>query len=156
MPPAIKVALQEDYGKPRPALVIQSDLFDQHPSVTVLPVTGELQDAPLFRFRVEPDAFNGLQKTSDILVDKAQAIPRARAGEVFGQLSEEQFVGSASRAGCISGNHLIFSSHCCWYTSSPCKCTAPASVSVELPDAKPQRANIHAPRAVPSTSSLLA
>ena len=33
------------YGKPRPALIIQSDLFDEHPSVTILPVTGELRDA---------------------------------------------------------------------------------------------------------------
>ena len=34
----VSIALQGDYGKPRPALVIQSDLFDEHPSITVLPV----------------------------------------------------------------------------------------------------------------------
>jgi mRNA interferase MazF len=57
----VTVALQGAYGKPRPALVIQSDLFDAHPSVAVLPVTSELRDAPLFRIRVEPDAKNGLR-----------------------------------------------------------------------------------------------
>lgn len=88
----VTIALQGDYGKPRPALVVQSDLFDAHPSVTVLPVTGELREAPLFRIRVESDPLNGLQKTSDIMVDKAQSVPRERIGDVFGQLSEEQLL----------------------------------------------------------------
>ncbi|WP_387690097.1 type II toxin-antitoxin system PemK/MazF family toxin [Photorhabdus sp. RM71S] len=43
----ITVALQEAYGKPRPALVIQSDNFDEHPSITILPMTSTLIDAPL-------------------------------------------------------------------------------------------------------------
>jgi len=38
--------------KPRPALVIQSDLFDAHPSVTILHVSRELRTAPLFRIAV--------------------------------------------------------------------------------------------------------
>ena len=38
------VALPGAHGKPRPALLIQSDLFDEHPSVTILPVTGEVRD----------------------------------------------------------------------------------------------------------------
>ena len=40
----VTIALQGDYGKPMPALIVQPDLFDEHPSVTVLPVTGELRD----------------------------------------------------------------------------------------------------------------
>ena len=51
----VTVALTGDYGKPRPALVIQSELFDNHPSVTLLPVTNTLVDAPLLRLTVEPD-----------------------------------------------------------------------------------------------------
>lgn len=35
----VTIALQGDFGKPRPALVIQADQFSEHPSVTVLPVT---------------------------------------------------------------------------------------------------------------------
>ncbi len=85
----VTVALQGDYGKPRPALVIQSDLFDQHPSVTVLPVTGELRDTPLFRISVEPDRENSLQKPSQIMVDKIQTVPRDKIGVPFGSLGEE-------------------------------------------------------------------
>ena len=36
----VTVALPGAIGKPRPALVIQSDLFDQHRSATILPVSG--------------------------------------------------------------------------------------------------------------------
>lgn len=60
----VTVALQGDLGKPRPALVVQSDLFSAHPSVTVLPVTSELVDAPVFRLTLVPDARNGLQRPS--------------------------------------------------------------------------------------------
>lgn len=88
----VTIALQGDYGKPRPALIIQSDLFNEHPSVTILPVTSELRGAPLFRVRIEPEPANGLQKTSEIMVDKAQSVPRERVGEVFGQLKEEQML----------------------------------------------------------------
>ena len=48
----VTIALSGGYGKPRPALIIQSDFFDAHPSITVLPVTSELREAPLFRIRV--------------------------------------------------------------------------------------------------------
>jgi len=82
------VSLKGDYGKPRPALVVQSDLFDQHPSVTVMPVSGELRDTPLFRLRVEPDDSNGLEKPSQIMVDKIQTVARERIRERIGQLND--------------------------------------------------------------------
>ena len=88
----VTVALQGDYGKPRPALIVQSDLFDEHPSVTILPVTSELRETPLFRIRVFPSAINGLQKASDIMVDKAQSVPRERIGDAFGHLTSEQML----------------------------------------------------------------
>jgi len=53
-------------------LVIQSDLFNDHPSITILPVTSELRGAPLFRVLVEPDAGNRLHKRSQVMVDKAR------------------------------------------------------------------------------------
>ncbi|MEY3791694.1 MAG: hypothetical protein RLZ09_2531 [Pseudomonadota bacterium] len=56
----VTIALQGDFGKPRPALVVQSDFFENHPSVTVLPVTSDLRDTPLFRVLVEPSQENGL------------------------------------------------------------------------------------------------
>jgi len=55
----VTVALPGAYGKPRPAVVMQSDLFGEHPSVTILPVTNELRDLPLFRVPVSPTLLHG-------------------------------------------------------------------------------------------------
>jgi mRNA interferase MazF len=85
----VTIALQGDYGKPRPALIVQSDLFDEHPSVTILPVTSELRQLPLFRVPVAPSEANGLKKPSEIIIDKAQTVSRERIGEVLGHLDEE-------------------------------------------------------------------
>ena len=86
-------------GKPRPALVIQSDLFDVHPSVTILPVTSELRLAPLFRIAVNPSELNGLSKPLQVMVDKPQSVAREKIGKVFGHLDDEAmlavFVGFA-------------------------------------------------------------
>ncbi len=84
----VTIALQGDYGKLRPALVIQSDLFAEHPSVTVLPVTSQLRDTPLFRIAVEPAPRNGLRNPSQVMVDKAQTLPREKIGAAFGRLDE--------------------------------------------------------------------
>lgn len=85
----VTVALQGDLGKPRPALVIQSDLFDSHPSVTILPVTSELRDTPLFRIAVPPNEQNGLSRPSQVMVDKPQSISRDKIGAVIGHLDDE-------------------------------------------------------------------
>jgi mRNA interferase MazF len=84
----VTIALPGSYGKPRPALVIQSDLFDEHPSVTILPVTSELRETPLFRIEVAPDATNGLRKRSQVMIDKTQTVPRVKLGEPFGRLDD--------------------------------------------------------------------
>ena len=84
----ITIALPGDYGKPRPAVVIQSDLFEAHPSVTVLPVTGELRDTPLFRVRIEPSGDNGLRKVSVVMLDKAQTVARGRVRQTIGRLDD--------------------------------------------------------------------
>jgi mRNA interferase MazF len=82
----VPVVLAGAYGKPRPALVIQSDLFAQHPSVTILPVTTELRPIETFRVSVSPSSRNGLRAPSQIMVDKAHTIPRDKAGAPFGEL----------------------------------------------------------------------
>lgn len=80
-----------DYGKPRPALVVQSDLFNPtHASVTLCPITSEVISAPLFRLTVTPAQDNGLRKHSQIMVDKATSQPQKRIGKVIGKLSIEQ------------------------------------------------------------------
>ena len=85
----VTVALSGGYGKPRPALVIQSDLFKEHPSVTILPVTSELRNTPIFRITVEPTKRTNLQKPSQIMVDKTHTVPREKIGQVFGRVDDE-------------------------------------------------------------------
>ena len=81
--------LSNAYGKPRPALVIQSDLFAEHPSTTVLPITSDLEHAPLVRVRMQPSATNGLRKVSDVMVDKIQSLPLRRIGNEIGVADAE-------------------------------------------------------------------
>jgi mRNA interferase MazF len=84
----VTVAAPGDYGKPRPSLVIQSDSFADHPSVTILPLTSKLRETPLYRITVEPDSTNGLRKLSQIMIDKAQSVPRGKIGSHVGQLDD--------------------------------------------------------------------
>ncbi len=88
----ITIAMQGDFGKPRPALVIQANQFSGHSSVTILPVTGTLVSAPLLRVTVQPSAENGLQKPSQIMADKALTVRRDKVGEAFGQLDADAMV----------------------------------------------------------------
>lgn len=82
----VTVAAQGDYGKPRPALVIQSDFFDEHPSVTVLPLTSLISpECGLFRVDVAPDESNGPQKVSQVMIDKVVTFPREKVGNVIGR-----------------------------------------------------------------------
>jgi mRNA interferase MazF len=88
----VTIAMQGDVGKPRPALVIQADHFDEHATVTVLPVTSTLVAAPLFRVTVQPNAENGLQKPSQIMVDKTMTVKRDKVGPAFGRIDPDVLV----------------------------------------------------------------
>lgn len=82
----VTIAIPGDFGKPRPALIIQGDQFDQTGTVTVLLVSGTLVDAPLIRPTVSPTPENGLRKSSQVMVDKAMSIRRDRVGGIIGTL----------------------------------------------------------------------
>jgi mRNA interferase MazF len=84
----VTIAVGGDYGKPRPAVVVQSDAFSALGSVTVLRLTSELHAWPLFRVTVQPSADNGLRTTSQVMIDRAIASPRERVGMVFGRLDD--------------------------------------------------------------------
>jgi len=88
----VTIVLPGAYGKPRPALVVQSDLFDVLGSVTVLPVTSELRNAPLLRIPVEPNGGNGLRKQSQVMIDKTQTVPRDKIGSTIGRLDADTLV----------------------------------------------------------------
>lgn len=85
----VTIALQGDLGKPRPALVVQADFFDEHPSVAVLPITSTEIDAPLLRITLEPAAGTGLQRRSQVMVDKPQSVARTKIGPVIGRVDED-------------------------------------------------------------------
>jgi mRNA interferase MazF len=82
----VTIALQGDFGKPRPALVIQSDYFSEHATITVLLVTSTIVEAPLLRITIKPTPENGLQKISQIMIDKAMTISREKIGATFGHI----------------------------------------------------------------------
>lgn len=85
----VTIALPGDFGKPRPALIIQSDQFDQTGTVTVLLVSGTLVDAPLIRTTIAPTSTNGLRKPSQVMVDKAMSVKRDKIGATIGRLDVE-------------------------------------------------------------------
>jgi len=88
----VTIAMQGDFGKPRPALVIQANQFDEHSTVTVLLVSSTLINAPLFRVTVQPSLENGLRKTSQIMVDKAMTVKRDKLGTAFGRIDADEMV----------------------------------------------------------------
>ena len=85
----VTVALPGDFGKPRPAVVIQSDLFANHTTVTILPVTSTVTPAsPLFRLPLGPSADNGLQAPSCVMVDRTMSVRPNKIGNIIGRLDE--------------------------------------------------------------------
>ncbi|MEO7222923.1 MAG: type II toxin-antitoxin system PemK/MazF family toxin [Devosia sp.] len=92
----VTTAQRGDYGKPRPALVVQSDTFDETDSVTLLLITSQLQDAPLIRIDITPSNSNGLRKPSQVQIDKLTSAPRDRVGPVIGGV-DSQFMLKINR-----------------------------------------------------------
>lgn len=86
----VLVSASGDYGKPRAALVVQTDYFSEHPSVTVCLVTSFALDAPLYRYEVIPTADNALAVTSFVQIDKLMTIPRQKIGSSVGHLTDKQ------------------------------------------------------------------
>ena len=93
----VPVAMPGDFGKLRPALVIQSDRFDGTATVTALLLSGTLIDAPLIRHDLTPNPENGLRKPSQVMFDKAMTVRRDRLGPPFGRLDDADMV-AVSRA----------------------------------------------------------
>jgi mRNA interferase MazF len=80
----ITVAVSRDYGKPRPAIVIQSDFLSETDSVLVCLITTTLRDAPLHRVDVPATRVTGLRAPSQVMVDKIMAARRNRCGPPIG------------------------------------------------------------------------
>ncbi|HEX3882204.1 MAG TPA: type II toxin-antitoxin system PemK/MazF family toxin [Stellaceae bacterium] len=84
----VAVAAAGNYGKPRPAVIVQSDAFpEDYASVVVCQMTSVIRDDVDFRVTVEPSTVNGLRLRSQVMADKPIAIPRRRVGQSIGRLS---------------------------------------------------------------------
>ncbi|WP_308388207.1 type II toxin-antitoxin system PemK/MazF family toxin [Acidithiobacillus sp. AMEEHan] len=88
----VTVAMPGDFGKPRLALVIQANQFSEHNSVTLLLVTSTLVAAPLLRVTVQPNTENGLEKPSQVMVDKVMTVKRDRVRPTFGHIDADVLV----------------------------------------------------------------
>jgi mRNA interferase MazF len=83
----VTVAASGDYGKLRPAVIVQTDAFpESHASVVVCQLTSDLADAPDFRVTIDPSPENGLRLPSQVMADKPVTIRRERIGEEIGRL----------------------------------------------------------------------
>jgi mRNA interferase MazF len=84
----VTVATAGDYGKPRPALVVQSDWLTATDSVLVCLMTSTLRDTPFYRLTIDPTEQNGLHQSSQVMVDKIVAVRRDKCGPIIGHLDE--------------------------------------------------------------------
>jgi mRNA interferase MazF len=87
----VAVAISGDYGKPRPAVIVQTDVIpDDHPSVVVCQMTSELFEVSRFRITIEPTAENGLRTRSQVMADKPTTVRRDRIGQSIGRLGRAE------------------------------------------------------------------
>ena len=85
------VVLSGDYGKPRPAIIVQSDtLGGDFESVIVCPLTSFDGPLPPFGLILEPSANNGLRARSQAMVEKPTTVSRRRVGQKIGRVDDEQ------------------------------------------------------------------
>lgn len=86
----VTVAASGDYGKPRPAVIVQTDaLPGEHASVIVCQMTSDIAEAPDFRITIEPTEKNGLRTRSQLMADKPVTIRRERVGRKIGSLDDK-------------------------------------------------------------------
>ncbi len=87
----VTVALQGDAGKPRPAVIVETDRLAPTEHVIICPGTSHLRhDVDQRRVYVEPDAGNCLRVATQFQADKVTVTRRSRCGPVIGRLSDER------------------------------------------------------------------
>jgi mRNA interferase MazF len=85
----VTVAATGNYGKPRPAVIVQTDALPaEHASVVVCQMTSEISDAPHFRLTIDPTESNGLRVRSQVMADQPVTIRRGRIGRRVGHLDD--------------------------------------------------------------------
>ena len=80
-----------DHGKPRPGVVVQSDLFNEsHASAVLCPISSDLTGFAVFRVKLLASKASGLRKDSEVMVDKMATVDRDRIRQRVGRLSPAQ------------------------------------------------------------------
>lgn len=72
-------------AKPRPALIIQDDLFSATESVVVIPLTTTVADAPTTRIAIPTTT--GVAQPSFAMIDKITTVRRSNLGVQVGRVS---------------------------------------------------------------------
>jgi mRNA interferase MazF len=81
------VATPGDYGKPRRAVIVQSNAIpESHASIVICPMTSELAEAD-FRITIEPGSGTGLRLRSQVMADKPVTVSGERIGQRIGRLA---------------------------------------------------------------------
>ena len=88
----VRVAAPGDYGKPRPAVVIQSDQLPPTDSVMVCLMTSDQRPVPFYRLAITPTTTNGLVSDTDVMVDKIFTVPRHKVGGKVGALDDTEML----------------------------------------------------------------
>lgn len=79
-----------DYSsKPRPAIVVQADAFEPLDSVVVLPLTGQLEDAAIFRIVIELSSQNGITRLSQVMIDKIMPVRKECISATIGEVDRK-------------------------------------------------------------------
>lgn len=73
-------------------MIVQSDRYAEHPSITVLPLSTTITELDDIRLTLSPTAENGLREMSQVMGDKVQTVPREKIGQVIGRLGADEMV----------------------------------------------------------------
>lgn len=85
------VAAPDFFGKVRPAVIVQSDKYLQDPtSLTVCLIMGAVPGRPMFRVVLPAGARSGLEKISEVMIDKVMSLPVDRVKNRIGAVSIEE------------------------------------------------------------------
>jgi len=99
----VVVALYGDLGKPRPAVIMQSDIFGLTHSIGLIPITSTLMIPSLLRLAIEPNPTNGLRVVSQVMIDKGTTTQRSKVRQIIGTFNDDQMREIAVRLSAFFG-----------------------------------------------------
>lgn len=97
------MALSGDYGEPRPAIIIQSDVLTDTDSVLICQITSTVRGFSVYRLPIPANPATGLRKKSEIVVEKINAIRRDRCGPVIGRVDEATLMALGRKLAIVTG-----------------------------------------------------